>query len=187
MPDASANVTQLLAQLRAGDREVLDDLFPLVYDELRRRAHYQLRGERPGHTLSTTALVHEAYFKLVDHHAVDWEDRSHFYAVAAHAMRQVLIDRARKRSAQKRGGDAPKLSLEDVTPAAPAHPTVLLALDAALRKLEQMDPRQGQIVECRFFAGYTIQETADILDVSPSTVKRDWRTAKAYLAYEMQA
>ena len=187
MPTSSSSeVTELLGRLHEGNREALDDLLPLVYDELHRLAHLKLRGDRPGVTLNTTALVHEAYFKLVDHHAVDWQSRSHFFGVAARAMRQVVIDRARRRQAQKRGGDAPKLTLDEERIAPVPQADRLVALDEALDRLETLDERQSRVVELRFFGGLTIEETAAALDVSPSTVKRDWRTAKAWLAREMK-
>jgi len=186
MSELSVNVTRLLSRLGEGEQQALDKLFPAVYGELRRIAHVQRYGES-SETLNTTALVHEAYFKLVDHNEVDWRDRTHFFAVAARAMRQVLVDHARKRSAKKRGGKTPNLSLEDAPPAKGTdhYDDTLLVLEEALQKLEEMDERQGKVVECRFFAGLTVEETAQALDVSPSTVKRDWRTAKAWLYREM--
>ncbi len=186
MPPSVSHVTRLLEQLSGGDRRALDELLPIVYAELRRQAHYQLRGHRPSPTLNTTALVHEAYVKLVDHHEVDWNDRSHFFAVAVRAMRQVIVDYARRRNAAKRGGGRLDLSFDEayMHPAAQARDFV--ALDEALYRLEQIDERQSKIVECRFFGGLTIEETADILGVSPTTVKRDWRTAKAWLYREIR-
>ena len=183
---ATRQVTQLLGELREGDREAFDELLPIIYEELHRLAHLKLRGNRPGGTLNTTALVHEAYFKLVNHHAVDWSGRTHFFAVAARAMRQVVIDRARRRQAQKRGGDVAKITLDESRIAVEAQAGRLLALDEALSLLEDFDERQAQVVEYRFFGGLTIEETAAALDVSASTVKRDWRTAKAWLAREMK-
>lgn len=187
MSESTGDVTQLLVQLSNGREAALDDLFSTVYQELRRMARHHMRGERPDHTLRTTELVHEAYFRLVDHHAVEWQDRSHFFAVAARAMRQVLVEHARRRKAQKRGGDQPELPLDEVTPVAGRSPAMLLALDDALDRLATFDARQAQVVECRFFAGFTIDETADILDVSPSTVKRDWRSAQAWLYRAMRS
>ncbi|NBC87167.1 MAG: sigma-70 family RNA polymerase sigma factor [Bacteroidetes bacterium] len=185
MSSSPSEVTHLLERLREEDREALDALLPLVYDELHRLAHLELRGEGPDITLRTTALVHEAYNKLVDHHAVDWQGRSHFFGVAARAMRQVVINRARKRKAQKRGGDAPHLTLDEGRIAVDQQADRLVALDEALDRLAAIDERQSRVVECRFFGGMTIEETAIALDVSPSTVKRDWRTAKAWLAREI--
>jgi len=181
-----ADVTALLVRLSNGGQAVLDDLLPAVYDELRRLAHRKLRGERDDLTLRTTELVHEAYLKLVDHHDVDWQDRQHFFAVAARAMRQVLVEHARRRRADKRGGGAPIQPLDQVTPSTPRPPAAVLAVDQALDRLAELDERQVRVVECRFFGGYTIEETADVLDVSHSTVERDWRTAKAWLRRELQ-
>lgn len=186
MAEKTENVTQLLTRLRTGDREVFDELLPLIYDELHRLAHLKLKGHKPGVTLSTTALVHEAYFKLVDHHAVDWEDRAHFFSVAVRAMRQVVVDRARRRQAQKRGGGVPKITLEEDDVAPDQRADRLIALDEALSRLEELDERQSKVVECRYFGGFKVSETADILDVSPTTVKRDWRSAKAWLAREVK-
>ncbi len=186
MPASSSDVTLLLNRLSDGNREALDELLPIVYDELRRRAHLQLRGNQPNTLLNTTALVHEAYFKLVDHHEVDWKDRSHFFAVAARAMRQIIVDYARRKNAQKRGGGRPDLPLDEerLRPAKQARD--LVALDEALSRLEQIDERQSKTVECRFFGGLTIEETADVLGISATTVKRDWRTAKAWLYREIK-
>jgi RNA polymerase sigma factor (TIGR02999 family) len=186
MPNSPSKVTHLLERLREDDREALDALLPLVYDELHRLAHLELRGQGGDVTLRTTALVHEAYDKLVDHHAVDWQSRSHFFGVAARAMRQVIVDRARRRQAQKRGGDAPHLTLDEGRIAVDRQADRLVALDEALDRLAAFDERQGRVVECRFFGGMTIKETADALDISPSTVKRDWRTAKAWLSREIK-
>lgn len=184
MSEKPGEVTQLLLACREGGKEALDALYPAVYFELRNVAEAKLSRERSGHTLNPTALVHEAYFKLIDHD-VAWENRNHFYAVASRAMRQVLVDYARKRAAGKRGGVAEDVTLEDVGPIAASQPERLLELDSALNELEQLDSRQGEIVTCRFYAGYTIEETAEILGVSQATVKRDWRTAKAWLSRQM--
>lgn len=185
MSETRGEVTELLVQLGRGRDAALDELLPLVYQELRRIARYRMRGERETHTLRTTALVHEAYERLVDHHAIDWQDRNHFFAVAARAMRQVLVDHARRRNAQKRGGDVPHIPLEEHTPATGPPSASILAVNEALARLEELDARQAKVVESRFFAGLTIQETASALGVSPSTVKRDWRTARAWLAREI--
>ena len=182
----SPDVTLLLVQLRDGDQGALDALLPQVYDELHRQAHFQLRGERPSPTLNTTALVHEAYFKLVDHHDVDWQDRSHFFGVAVRAMRQVVIDHARQRRAQKRGGGKPDLTLDERQIRPDEQADRLIALDEALSRMEKFDKRQSKVVECRFFGGLTIDETADVLNISASTVIRDWRMAKTWLFREMQ-
>lgn len=189
MPDAlppTSEVTALLVRLRDGDRAALDELLPAVYEELRRLAHRSLRSEDDALTLRTTELVHEAYLKLVDSHAVDWQDRQHFFAVAARAMRQVIVDYARKRTTDKRGGNLPTRPLDEVTPETPRPPIVVLAVHQALERLAEINDRQTRVVECRFFGGYTIDETADVLDVSSSTVQRDWRTAKAWLRRELQ-
>jgi RNA polymerase sigma factor (TIGR02999 family) len=185
MSDDASHVTALLVRLSNGEEAVLDDLLPAVYEELRRIAHNQLRGEREDHTLRTTELVHEAYLKLVNHNAVDWQDRQHFFAVAARAMRQVLVDHARKKTAQKRGGDAPEVPIDQVTLPRETKTEQLIALDDALGRLAERDERAAKVVECRFFGGYTIEETADVLDVSRSTVKRDWRAAQAWLNREL--
>lgn len=180
------DVTTLLADWRDGKREAFDALLPLVYDELRRRAHHYMEREREAHTLSTTALVHETYLKLVDVRRVDWKDRAHFYAVAARAMRQILVSYARKHSAAKRGGGQAALSLEEVPALAEARSEEMLELDAALRKLAELDERLGRVVELRFFGGLTIEETAEVLGVGPTTVKLDWREARAWLYRELR-
>ncbi len=185
--DPPGKVTQLLQELREGHSTAFEELIPLVYSELRKIARYQLRGERDDHTLRTTELVHEAYERLVDHHSVDWNDRSHFFAVAARAMRQILVEYARRKNAQKRGGQVPHVSIDKHSPSVPPPSVSVLALNDALNRLETLDARQAKVVEGRFFAGMTIQETARMLDVSPSTVKRDWRTARAWLARELRS
>ena len=187
MSEEASDLTALLVRLSSGETAALDELLPAVYDELRRIAHNQLRGERDEHTLRTTELVHEAYLKLVDHHELDWRDRQHFFAVAARAMRQVLVDHARQKVAAKRGGDAPEVPLDEVTLPRETKIEELIALDDALTRLADRDERAAQVVECRFFGGYTIEETADVLDVSRSTVKRDWRGARAWLNRELDA
>ena len=157
---------------------------PLVYDELRVIAGRHLARERPERTLQTTALVNEAYLKLIDQRRVDWQNRAHFFAIAARLMRRILLDAARQRRREKRGGGAVGVSLEDRPVAAPASPIDLpdlIALDRALQELEALDPDQGRIVELRFFGGLTVEETATVLDVSPATVKREWAMAKAWL------
>jgi RNA polymerase sigma factor, sigma-70 family/RNA polymerase sigma factor, TIGR02999 family len=181
MSESTSDVTRLLVRLRSGKEEALDELLPAVYDSLRDIARNQLRGERADHTLQTTELVHEAYMKLVNHETVDWQDRQHFFAVAARAMRQILVDHARKREAQKRGKAPSEVPLDDVTPQKELGPADLIALNDALDRLAAHDERKAQVVECRFFGGYTTQETADVLDVSRSTVVRDWRAAQAWL------
>lgn len=183
--DTPGDITQLLQELRQGRSTAFDNLIPLVYEELRRIARHRLRSERDDHTLRTTELVHEAYERLVDHHAVDWNDRSHFFAVAARAMRQVLVEHARRKNAQKRGGTVPHISVDDSPPSTSPPSVSVLALNEALDRLETLDARQARVVEGRFFAGMTVQQTARMLDVSASTVKRDWRTARAWLAREL--
>lgn len=175
------DVTQLLLDWDGSNRAVLDQLMPLVYDELHRLAHRHLAHERPGHTLSTTALVHEAYLNLVDQDRARWQNRAHFFALAAQAMRRILMMHARKHKADKRGGGQARLPLDDVIVVSAERADELLALDEALSQLEAMDARLGKIVECRYFGGLTIEETAEVLDISPATVKRDWRTARAWL------
>jgi RNA polymerase sigma factor (TIGR02999 family) len=171
-----------------GDREALDELIPIVYAELRRQAARQLRRERAGHTLQTTALVHEAYLRLVGQREMRWQNRAHFFAIAAELMRRILVDHARKMSAAKRGGSALKLELDEAF-AAPdeqhEEQLDLVAIDAALVKLAALDPQQGRIVELRFFGGLNVEEAAEVLGISPRTVKRDWRVAKAWLRREI--
>lgn len=181
MATPPSDVTQLLLAWDGDNREVLDRLTPLVYEELRRLASRHLHHERPGHTLTTTALVHEAYVKLVDQDRAQWQNRAHFFAIAAQCMRRILLMHARKRRAAKRGGGQPDLPLDDVIVVSEARADELLALNDALSQLEAMDERLGQVVECRYFGGLTIEETAEVLGVSAATVKRDWRTARAWL------
>ena len=181
-------VTRLLAALRRGDRGALDQLMPLVYRELHERAHRQLAAHRPGETLDTTALVNEAYLKLVDAASAGWQDRAHFFAVASKVMRQIIVDYARRSAAKKRGGrvGAPLLdSREEI--AAPVRAAELVELDEALKDLERLDERLSRIVELRFFGGLSVEEAAEVLDVSPRTVKRDWRKARALLYEAMRA
>jgi RNA polymerase sigma factor (TIGR02999 family) len=185
MSEQPSDVTRLLSRLGSGDAAALDELMATVYDQLRRIAHNQLHGERDNHPFQTTELVHEAYEKLVDHHAVEWEDRQHFYAVAARAMRQVLVDVARRQTAQKRGGDRTRDALADVALRGEAGPEQVVLVDDLLEVLAERDERVAQAVECRFFAGYTIAETADVLGVSCSTVNRDWKSARAWLNREL--
>lgn len=174
-------VTRLLVEYAGGDRSAFDRLLPLVYEDLRRIARRRLRQERPGHTLSTTALVHEAYLGLVDQATASWRDRAHFFAFASRVIRNILTDYARRRGAAKRGGGAVHVALQE--DAAGNEPPVveLLALDEALAALAEKDPRLEQIVECRFFGGMSVKETAEALGLSLRTVERDWTRAKAYL------
>ena len=179
-------VTDLLVAWGRGDEQALDRLTPFVYDELRRLARSYLRRERPDHTLQPTALVHEAYVRLMDLGKLDWQNRAHFLGVAARLMRQILVDHARSRRAAKRGSGGEKLSL-DLAVAQPEEREVdLLAVDEALSSLARLDPEQSRIVELRFFGGLTIEETAEVLGVSPSTAKREWRLARAWLYRRMK-
>ena len=179
-------VTQLLEQLADGRTEAFDELFPEVVNSLRGIAHRQLEGERADHTLNTTALVHEAYIKLVDGDQKTWQNRAHFFAVAARAMRQVLIGYARARNAQKRGGGAPHITLdENRAPMGSQQLDELISISDALDRLEARNPRHVRVVECRFFAGLTVDETAEALGLARVTVVRDWRTARAWLRHEL--
>lgn len=181
----TAAITQLLINVRNGDTRAADRLWTEVYDELRLVARSKLRGERAGHTLSTTALVHEAYLRLVDQTQIEWEDRLHFFAMASRVMRNILIDYARRRKAEKRGGDAPHLQLEEVDVAGHSSVDMFLALNRALNQLASVDERLAQIVEYRFFGGLKEAEIAQLLDVSPRTVRRDWRKARGWLAHAL--
>ena len=181
----SADFTQMLRLARAGDREVLDRALPVVYDELRRLAGARLREERPGHTLNPTGLVHEAWLRLVDVREVEWRDRAHFLAMASRTMRRVLIDYAESRNAAKRGGGAVPVELADDLASPEVELDSLLELDDALRRLEQVSPRQAQAVELRYFGGLTLEEAAEVLGTSAPTVMRDLRFAQAWLAREL--
>lgn len=180
-PVSQTGVTELLIQWRKGDQQALNQLMPLVYDELRKLASRYLRRERPGHTLQTTALVHEAYLKLVDQRDANWENRLQFFAVAARLMRRILVDYARGRCASKRGGDVYKLSLDEALVPSEEKDGELLALDEALDRLAAIDSQQSRVVELRVFAGLTLEETAEALNISPRTVRREWTMAKAWL------
>jgi RNA polymerase sigma factor (TIGR02999 family) len=181
--DAAPDVTQLLVRHRDGDPKALPALFQAVYDELRRIAAGYMRRENPGHTLQPTALVNEAYFRLVDQRAVQWQNRAHFYGIAAQIMRRVLCDHARARAADKRGGDVTRLALDEALGVG-AEPEVgpdLVALDTALGELARINERQAKVVEMRFFGGLSVEETAEALGASTATVKRDWNFARAFL------
>jgi RNA polymerase sigma factor (TIGR02999 family) len=178
-------ITQALVALAQGDTGAHDRLFPMVYDALRDLARRELRRERPDHTLSATALVHEAYLKLVQLDRIDWKGRAHFFGVCAPVMRQVLISHARARNAAKRGAGAAKVPLEDAMAVAEQRPADLLALDEALVRLAELSARQAKVVELRFFAGMSVEETAEALDLSPATVKREWTAARAWLNREL--
>jgi RNA polymerase sigma factor (TIGR02999 family) len=179
--ESSSPVTQLLVRWRGGDRDALEALMPLVYDELRRLAHHYLRQERLDHTLQSTALVHEAYLRLSGENTPQWQNRAHFFGIAAHLMRQILVEYARGRATAKRGGNAPRLALEDADAISQQTNVDVVALDTALQELSELDAQQGRIVELRFFAGLTIEDTSEVLGISPATVKRDWVTARAWL------
>jgi RNA polymerase sigma factor (TIGR02999 family) len=179
--DSSNQVTVLLLRWREGDRQALEELMPIVYDELRRLASHYLRQERRDHTLQSTALVNEAYLRLAGQNPPEWQNRAHFFGIAARVMRQILVEYARGRGAAKRGGGAAKISL-DSSIALPQQINVdVVALDKALSELSQLDEQQSRIVELRFFGGLTIEDTSEVLGVSPATVKREWVTARAWL------
>lgn len=182
---ASADVTTLLIDWSQGDRSALDRLMPLVYDELHHLASRYMSHEHPGHTLQSTALVHEAYLKLIDQQRVQWRNRAQFYGVAAQMIRRILVDHARTAKAQKRGGEARKLSLDETAGVPERRDLDLIALDDAMGALARLDPQQSRVIELRFFGGLTVEETAEALDISPATVKRDWVTAKAWLFREL--
>ena len=187
MEQPEREVTALLRDWSGGDRDALERLMPLVYQELRRLAASYLRVERPDHTLQPTALVHEAYLRLVDQRGVSWQNRAHFFGIAAQMMRRILVDHARRRQAAKR--DATALRVQAMSAEgeeASVRDPELLALDQALCGLESLDARQARIVELRFFGGLTVEETAEVAGVSPATVKREWRTARAWLAREIR-
>jgi len=181
----SRSVTALLGDWSRGDHRALEELLPLVYAELRRIAARQFRTERPGHTLQPTALVHEVFLKLVDQREVDWHSRAHFFGVAAQIMRRILVDHARRHTAAKRGDGVQCVSIDDAHDVPAPDELPILALDHALNRLEKLDPDLGRIVELRAFGGLTIEEAAHVLKVSPSTAKRDWRTATAWLKREL--
>ncbi len=178
-------VTQLLLAWRNGDEAAFDQLLPLVYDELRRMARHHMRRERRDHTLQTSALVHEAYLRLLDHEGIDWQNRAHFFGLAAQAMRRVLVDYARRRNFAKRSGAAQRVMLEEAASLAEERAAEVVALDDALQGLAQFDPRKSRVVELRYFGGLSIEETAEVLGIAAATVVRDWNTAKAWLWQEM--
>jgi RNA polymerase sigma factor (TIGR02999 family) len=186
MKPSPGEISQLLAGWRQGDREALDKLMPLVYQELRRLARRYMRVERSSHTLQTTALVNEAYLRLIDVQDVRWQSRAHFFAVAAQVMRRILVDHARTRNRVKRGGGEPQLSLTDAAVLGTGVPPDFIALDEALTRLAAIDPRKSQVVELRFFGGLSNDEIAEVLKVSPTTVMRDWSMAQAWLRRELR-
>jgi RNA polymerase sigma factor (TIGR02999 family) len=187
MGNTPDDITQMLQQLSAGNRDVVDALMPLVYDEMHGMADRQLRRERANHTLNATALVHEAYLKLVDQTRVTWQNRAHFFAIAAQAMRRILINYAQRRLAEKRGGGQAVATFNDEEVARESRAEELIALDAALERLQALNERQCKVVEFRFFAGLTQEEIAEVLGVSVPTVRRDWRMARAWLSRELDA
>ncbi|MFY9618841.1 MAG: sigma-70 family RNA polymerase sigma factor [Pyrinomonadaceae bacterium] len=184
---ASHSVTQLLEQWNSGDREALDKLMPLIYEELRKMARRYMRQQDPGHTLQTTALIHEAYLRMVKQPDKQFENRAHFFGVAAKAMRHILVDYARARHAAKRGGDARPISLEEAALVTQERAAELVAFDDALKELEQLSKRQSRVVELRYFGGLSVEETATVLAVSPETVMRDWHMAKTWLHRALSA
>jgi RNA polymerase sigma factor (TIGR02999 family) len=184
--EAQHEVTQLLQAWRGGERAALDRLVPLVQAELHRLAHIYMTRERQGHTLQTSALVNEAYLRLIDIKKVDWQDRAHFFAISANVMRQVLMQHARARCAGKRGGGAAKIELDEALVPVPESDESLLALDDALNRLAGIDPREAKVVEMRFFGGLSEEETSKVLGISDRTVRRDWDHAKAWLYQELR-
>ena len=188
----SSQVTALLKAWRRGDATALDRLTPLVYEQLRRLAHHYMRGERQGHSLQGTGLVNEAYLRLVDTTAIEWQDRAHFFAVSAQIMRRILVDAARAKASVKRGGQvarvehATPMDFDQMPASGSDKATALCALDDALAALAHMDARRAQVVELRFFGGLTVDETAEVMKVSPQTVMRDWKVARAWLARELR-
>ena len=185
MGDTPAEVTRLLRAWSDGDTGALDQLTPIVYDELRRLAARYMGRERPSHTLQTSALINEAYLRLVDAQAVRWQNRSHFFGVSAQVMRRILVDFARARRNLKRGGGAPPLSLDEAMVSVPERSADLLALDEALERLAALNPRQSRVVELRYFGGLTEEEVAEALSISPRTVRNDWGLARAWLYREL--
>ena len=183
--DNSRPITNLLVELRKGNKDAEAQLIPLVYNELHRLARHYMRGEREGHTLQTSALVNEAYLRLMGEHGVDWKNRAHFFGVSAQIMRRILVDHARNRDAQKRGGDVQKISLENAFVYSDEQSWQVVAVHEALNKLVQWDSRQAQIVEMRFFGGLNVEETAEAMNVSPTTIKREFQLAKAWLYGEL--
>jgi len=185
MTQGSQNITELLAGYGRGDKEALDQLMPIVYDELRRQAARYLRREQAHNTLQTTALIHEAYVRLVDQRNVQWQNRAHFFGIAAQLMRRILVDHARAKKRVKRGGSDVRVSLDDATVAVKGQDLDVVALDEALERLAQIDEQQSRVVELRFFSGLTVEETAEVMHISKATVKRDWSMAKAWLHREL--
>lgn len=178
-------VTELLADWGHGNQEALDKLMPLVYDELRRLAHHYMSRERAGHSLQTTALVNEAYLRLIGRKNMPWQNRAHFFAISAQLMRRILVDHARAHTRAKRGGGAHLITFDEAAVVSRERAAEVIALDDALNRLAALDPQQSRIVELRFFGGLTIEEMVEVLGLSPATIKREWRTAKAWLYHEL--
>jgi RNA polymerase sigma factor (TIGR02999 family) len=187
MPPTPENVTEMLLDWSRGDRAALDRLMSVVYGDLRRHAARALRRERSEHTLQTTALIHEAYLRLIDQRRVDWQNRAHFFGIAARLMRQILVDHARRRDAAKRGGPERAVTLDDVVAGGSGPDLDVVALDRALDRLAALSERQARVVELRYFGGLSVEEAAEVLDVSPATVKNDWAAARAWLRGQLEA
>jgi RNA polymerase sigma factor (TIGR02999 family) len=185
-PASTARVSELLVNWGQGDQDAREALIPLVYGELRRLARHYLRGERPDHTLQSAALVNEAYLRLVRQEPPQWQNRAHFFGVAAQLMRQILVDHARNRQAGKRGAGVPRLTLDPQIALPQKREIDLVALDDALNRLASLDPQQSRLIELRFFGGLSIEETSEVLNISPATVKREWVTARAWLQRDMK-
>lgn len=183
----AGNVTQLLKDYKAGKKDALDELFPMVYGELRKLAASRMRSERGDHTLQPTALVHEAYLRLVEQHSTDWQNRAHFFGLAAEMMRRILVNHAVKNNAEKRFGNQTRLALDEIVDFTNEADINLISLDEALNELAEFDPKQAKIVELKFFGGLTNEEIAEVTGVSDSTVKREWRIAKAWLHEHLRA
>ena len=187
METSTDEVTRLLRDWGSGNPQALEKLVPLIYNELRQMAHHCLHRERPGHTLQTTALVHEAYLKLIDQRVARWQNRAHFFAIAAQAMRRILVDSARRHTANKRGGTAENLPLEEAASVSLEPDPILLPLNEALNELAEIDPQQSQIVELRYFGGLTIEETAEVMKLSQDKIKAEWSMARAWLRQELSS
>jgi len=187
MPETPGQVTEMLRRWSGGDERALEQLIPVVYKALRRLAHYHLDREPDGQTLQSTALVHEVYLRLCGQDEPQWQNRAHFFAVAAQMMRRILVDRARRRLAGKRGGRAPRLNLDEVPDLSFGRARELIALDEGMNELARIDPRKARVIELRFFGGMSVEETAEVLKVSPPTVRRDWQLARAWLLANLRA
>jgi RNA polymerase sigma factor (TIGR02999 family) len=185
MASSPDEISQLLADWTNGDQSALDKLMPLVYDHLRRMAHHYMSHERPDHTLQTTALVNEAYLRLINQKRAHWQNRAQFFGIAAQIMRRILVDHARSNARTKRGGGGREVSLDEAASLSPTRAADIIALDDALKRLAQNDPRKCQIVELRYFGGLSVEEAAEVLKIAPITVKRDWLVAKAWLHREI--